>query len=78
MFLRLPQHSAYDDNFFWSGECRDNEVRLYMKNICSEYQQNFGTNSTYKGMDLIDFELPCTLFVDYNASHDVFLKITFI
>ena len=27
--LRLPRHSDYDDTFFWSGECRDNEVRLY-------------------------------------------------
>ena len=28
MFIRLqlPQHSAYDNTFFWSGECLDNEV----------------------------------------------------
>ena len=36
MFLRprLPRHFTYDDTFFWSGECRDNEVRLhiYVKN----------------------------------------------
>ena len=29
--LRLPQHSAYDDTFFWSRERRDTEVRLYLK-----------------------------------------------
>ena len=41
MFLRhrLPRHSAYDDTFFWSGECRDNEVRMY------NYQVNW---SIYK------------------------------
>ena len=27
--LRLLRHFAYDDTFFWSGECRDKEVRLY-------------------------------------------------
>ena len=27
--LRLPRHSAYDDTFFWSGECQYNEVQLY-------------------------------------------------
>ena len=34
--LRLPRHSAYDDTFFWSGECRDNEVRLYKNAIFQE------------------------------------------
>ena len=28
--LRLPQHSAHEDTFFWSEECRNNEVRLYI------------------------------------------------
>ena len=29
-WLQLPQHSAYDDTFFWSGECHDNEVLFYL------------------------------------------------
>ena len=39
MFLRLwlPRYPTYDDTFFWSGVCRDNEVRLYpyKKYTCS-------------------------------------------
>ena len=37
MFFRLllPRRSAYDDTFFWSGECQDNEVRLYIDALAS-------------------------------------------
>ena len=33
LWLRLPQHSTYDDTFFWSEECPDNEFRLYFQTI---------------------------------------------
>ena len=51
--LRLLWHSAYDDTFFWYGECRDNEVRLYFNllkgknysrmqnNICEYFMDNY-------------------------------------
>ena len=28
--LRLPRHCAYDDTFFWSEECPDNEFHMYI------------------------------------------------
>ena len=75
--LRLPLHSAYDDTFFWSRECRDNEVRLYILwilELCifsekiptAVWYTNIYNRNFNKSLNLSSATLYRKVFIDLN------------
>ena len=71
--LRLPRHSAYNDTFFWSGDRRDNEVRLYSQIlvISKSYLLILNVFILTKMVDGILLVTPCPLVTNSKFHEEI-------